>query len=458
MKKLFFIIAMLGIFGVGRGQNSGYCEAGSNGFSGWEYIAGVFCGNIQINSGLTPGSHYHYYENISTNMVVGNSYPIAVVNGYPYFADICMVWIDWNQDLDFGDPGEAIIFPQTPGMGPYETSITPPADAHNGMTRMRVRIFDGSVNVADPCGFTSWGEVEDYNLIVYNPGYTAIASFIDTTACSGQIALPLVVSGMSGVTSFYFKMNLPAGVTYTGITSTDSLLLQNLSANQSGNLLLVNCSAISPMLAQTDTLLSFHFSAGAGTYSIAFDTTNAQSYFMMDGFGMVHTVFGSANIQVSNCGQISGVVRYDNTQQSPLFDVAGVILTDNQGNSSNSYTNFSGQYVFPGLADGTYTLDVYANKAWGGGNALDGLIIIKYFTGLSSLSGIRLKAADTNGDGTPNSLDALLVLKRFSGMISTFPAGDWVFEQKTVTITGGTAVTADLKGICVGDVNGSNVP
>ncbi|MFQ6008639.1 MAG: GEVED domain-containing protein, partial [Candidatus Zixiibacteriota bacterium] len=43
---------------------------------------------------------------------------------------------------------------------------TPPPEALPGPTRMRVRIVDTAVDPLDPCGSTSWGEVEDYTIIV----------------------------------------------------------------------------------------------------------------------------------------------------------------------------------------------------------------------------------------------------------------------------------------------------
>jgi hypothetical protein len=98
-------------------------------------------------------------------MDLGVGYPITVANGPPnYPDDECAMWVDWNQDLDFDDPDEAIVVSGTPGPGPYFATITPPMDAALGDTRMRVRIANGGP--VDPCGDTFYGEVEDYTIAV----------------------------------------------------------------------------------------------------------------------------------------------------------------------------------------------------------------------------------------------------------------------------------------------------
>lgn len=136
-----------------------YCSASGNCD---EFISNVTIGDINNSSEC---DQYADYTAMSTVVEVGESYPITVTNGPPnYSSDQCGIWVDWNQDMDFDDPGEAIAVSGVPGPGPYSATITPPADALNGPTRMRVRItYTGAVN---PCGSTTYGEVEDYTLIV----------------------------------------------------------------------------------------------------------------------------------------------------------------------------------------------------------------------------------------------------------------------------------------------------
>ncbi|MFC1738235.1 LamG-like jellyroll fold domain-containing protein [Planctomycetota bacterium] len=72
------------------------------------------------------------------------------------------IWVDWNQDGDFGDAGE--FFAMSGGPETFTGTITPPGGASLGDIRMRVRIkWTGTL---DPCGDTTYGEVEDYTINV----------------------------------------------------------------------------------------------------------------------------------------------------------------------------------------------------------------------------------------------------------------------------------------------------
>ena len=53
------------------------------------------------------------------------------------------------------------------GYGPCDALITPPPDAAPGPTRMRVRLTFTVLPV--PCGWDSYGEVEDYTINVLPP-------------------------------------------------------------------------------------------------------------------------------------------------------------------------------------------------------------------------------------------------------------------------------------------------
>ena len=85
--------------------------------------------------------------------------------GWGYDGDEVCVWVDWNHDFDFYDAGETISVDSVPGNGPYTGSLTPPLDAILGAARLRVRIAYGSQG-NEPCGTLSYGEVEDYQVVV----------------------------------------------------------------------------------------------------------------------------------------------------------------------------------------------------------------------------------------------------------------------------------------------------
>jgi hypothetical protein len=141
---------------------TGYCAAGSSVCD--EYISRVQIGAIDNSSGCT---HYGDYTYLSTDVTRGAAYSIAVTNGVPYEADVCSTWIDWDGNEIFGDTAPEWISDVVGGgaLPPYSHFFTVPADALLGPKRMRIRI-DYNNPDPDPCGITTYGEVEDYTLNV----------------------------------------------------------------------------------------------------------------------------------------------------------------------------------------------------------------------------------------------------------------------------------------------------
>lgn len=137
-----------------------YCSASGGGD---EYISGVQLGTIN-NTG-TGASGYEDYTNFSTDLTIGESYSITVTNGNVYSVDDLGVWIDWNQNGVFTDAGENVVCEvSNSGQGTYSFSV--PANATDGVTRMRIRIKWSGDDCGSYCGTTTYGEVEDYSVNV----------------------------------------------------------------------------------------------------------------------------------------------------------------------------------------------------------------------------------------------------------------------------------------------------
>jgi len=138
-----------------------YCTA-SGGCD--EYVSRVQVGDIDNSSAC---SGHADYTAVSTDMTIGTGYDVTLTISNPYLNDTGGLWIDWNQDADFEDAGEAVIISWT-GSGPYSTTIIPPEYALTGETRMRVRLTYNTT--PSPCGSTTYGEVEDYTINVMSNG------------------------------------------------------------------------------------------------------------------------------------------------------------------------------------------------------------------------------------------------------------------------------------------------
>lgn len=141
-----------------------YCDAGATNTS-YEKISNVTFNGINNNSTSTAG--YEDFINISTVVEKGESYAFsASFTGQSYPSDQVLVWIDFNQNGDLSDPGEQVLVTTT-STSPWQGTIVIPNDALTGTTRMRIRLHDSSLtpNVT-PCGNSSYGQVEDYTIVI----------------------------------------------------------------------------------------------------------------------------------------------------------------------------------------------------------------------------------------------------------------------------------------------------
>ncbi|MFH1120978.1 MAG: GEVED domain-containing protein [Bacteroidota bacterium] len=140
-------------------EDPDYCEASA---TCDEYI-GTMNFNTISNASSCGTNGYTDFTDISTTINAGTSYPISITTSPWYTGDQCGAWVDWNHDLDFDDAGEYFMMSESTLSG----TITPPADALNGPTRLRVRLlYTGEVV---PCGNVEWGETEDYTVNIINP-------------------------------------------------------------------------------------------------------------------------------------------------------------------------------------------------------------------------------------------------------------------------------------------------
>jgi hypothetical protein len=130
--------------------------------------------NGNVSDKLIP---YSDFTSILTDVEAGINYDL-IVEGNDGAGDvqvITRVWIDWNQNCSFNDPGEeydlgtAIGLTNEPVGAPFNIAV--PEDALEGNTTMRVsfKYAPNSANDSPTSCETGFdGEVEDYTLNVFN--------------------------------------------------------------------------------------------------------------------------------------------------------------------------------------------------------------------------------------------------------------------------------------------------
>ncbi len=141
-----------------------YCNSNGNNTND-EYIGRVQLNTINNPSGAgTTSTGYSDFTAISTDLMQNTAYTISVTptwTGGAYNEGLS-VWIDYNQDTDFTDPGEQVFTAGPNTTTPQTGSFTIPLSALPGTTRMRVsQKYNG---IPTSCETFSYGEVEDYTV------------------------------------------------------------------------------------------------------------------------------------------------------------------------------------------------------------------------------------------------------------------------------------------------------
>jgi len=154
---------------------------------------------------------------------------------------------------------------------------------------------------------------------------------------------------------------------------------------------------------------------------------------------------------------LGGTVKYANAGANPMKNAAMVIKDFGGATIATTSTNTSGVYAFSSIPSGNYLMTITPSNAWGGVNSTDALLILNHFAQIGLLTGMNLAAADVNYSHTVNGTDVLLVMRRYSGLITSFPAGDYLYNTDTI-IFNGNLVTNNFDMLCFGDVNASYAP
>lgn len=140
-----------------------YCASQGNS------VADELIGNVQlgtISNASTGGTGYTDFTAISTNLALGSTQTITITPTWTstVYPEGYGVFIDYNRDGDFVDAGETVWTLAATTTSPVSGTFTVPPTATLGATRMRVSLkYNG---IPTPCEVFSYGQVEDYTVII----------------------------------------------------------------------------------------------------------------------------------------------------------------------------------------------------------------------------------------------------------------------------------------------------
>ena len=183
------------------------------------------CGALAPGVGSTAFMYSNYTGAVAApsllqGSTVNGSVTIGYCSGLAYTTSFA-VYIDYNQNGVFTDPGELVysLTGVTAAVGgtAYPFTITIPPTATTGTTRMRV--VDAEISAIPlSCGTNTWGETEDYCVTITAP-----------PPCSGTPSGGTIsISSSSGCSASTFTLSA------TGLTAGSGISYQWQSASSAG--------------------------------------------------------------------------------------------------------------------------------------------------------------------------------------------------------------------------------
>ncbi|UMQ44153.1 fibronectin type III domain-containing protein [Chryseobacterium sp. Y16C] len=143
-----------------------YCAPTGGSSSTTYYLNNITTTGGWTNLGYTASSYTAYVNsNMSFLSSPGNSVVmnLATSGGSTYYY---YVWIDWNNDMDFNDPGETILATTSYASTGTATINIPAAQA---LGNYRVRASSSFIGAVTPCGPAPYGNYVDFTLAVVAP-------------------------------------------------------------------------------------------------------------------------------------------------------------------------------------------------------------------------------------------------------------------------------------------------
>ncbi len=350
MKKLLLLLFSLSL-APAFGQ---YCETGlyTSGCSFGDEIDDFMFGSfIDTATGCASGTATAYGNYTADTLSITHTIPTPVMVTANYTGQSVKIWIDFNDDQDFDDPGEEIMnsgsvtYGST--QGPYHDTITLPMSAGTGYHRMRVRDVWLSTSFT-ACSSQGYGEVHDYTVHVMPNVSGNCASFnnIAVDSISGTAAKINWTPGTSN-SSFYLEYGVSGFSRGSGTT---------VSGSYPGAQPPVVISGLSP-----ETTYDFYLGEVCNSGADSVELVNPAS------FSTTKLCAAPTNFAAANIGPYSADLSWNQAgswmEAYVLYDSAGFDpdVSGNIDTATSTPFNLSGLYA-------SLDYDVYLVTNCSGGN------------------------------------------------------------------------------------------
>ena len=140
-----------------------YCYPTANCTLG-DGVVGLVFADIDNSSSGCSTDGYGDFTSMTPDLAQNETYDATIETGYS--SQWVRVWIDMNDNYVFEDDEVIVANTFLASVGTHTTQITIPSDATLGSHIMRVKVNWSSEVPADACEVTTYGETEDYTVVI----------------------------------------------------------------------------------------------------------------------------------------------------------------------------------------------------------------------------------------------------------------------------------------------------
>ncbi|RLD46761.1 MAG: hypothetical protein DRI86_02275 [Bacteroidetes bacterium] len=224
-----------------------FCASGATSTADSKIDEVVIAG-LSNNTSAEGCADYSDFSSMTATLLQGGTYSISVTLGTcgGSYNKGAKAWIDYNRDGVFSTDEEIANFGQASATTTYTESFTVPFVTSFDVIKMRVvgREGPGTDNASvTPCGTYSWGETEDYSILIFpriphDAGITEILEPNSTENEATVVPVKAVVKnfGLDTITSMSIDYTINGGVpttmAYNSILAPldiDTLVLDSLT-------------------------------------------------------------------------------------------------------------------------------------------------------------------------------------------------------------------------------------
>jgi chitodextrinase len=291
-----------------------YCASQGNS------IADEQIGRVQfatIDNTSTGGTGYTDFTAISTNVLQGSSQTITITPSWTAttYNEGYAVFIDYNQNGVFTDSGETVWTKAASITTPVTGTFTIPATATPGVTRMRVSLKYNAIPTS--CEVFSYGQVEDYSVVITVPDTTAPSS--PTLSASGTTQRTtnlswstatdnIAVTGYNVYKDGVLLGATTAATTYavSGLTYSTTYVFTVKAKDAAGNLSnssnTISVTTLTPTTTSASACGSYNWAVNNQNYTTTGVYTGINSSGDTEFLNVTITPITNNSVTVSTCG------------------------------------------------------------------------------------------------------------------------------------------------------------